>query len=225
MTTYTPDGHPIVRPLTSTAVEPLAWTGEFTYPGMVRLRTLPDPGSLLHAVFNAFFVPYRSNQFNHNSEPIGRKDMVNAYRGLLAKRLDEPIDPSNALSPCVYDCLARGKMKEFSDIIKEYHIEVMRSELNDTDFFLDDKYLELIANEVSKDIYILNALTEDVHVFDHADVDMYYKGRPAVVVLFLPGHFELVGIRKPNGDVVTHFSPSSAFIEAIHARYLALRGE
>lgn len=224
MAAYTPDENPLVRPLTSTALEPLDWfRGEFQYPQLVRVRTLPDAGALLHAVFNAFFVPYRSNQFNHTSEPIGRKEMVNAYRALLADRLDAPIDPSNVLSPCVYDCLARGKMKEYADIIKEYHIDVMRSELRDPDFFLDDKYLELISNELSKDIYVLNALTQDVHLFDHADVDMYYKGRPTVVLLFLPGHFELVGVQKETGDVVTHFTPTSPFVQALQARYLDLR--
>ena len=223
MTDYTPEENPLVRPLTSTAMEPLVWSGGFHYPGLVRIRTLPDAGSLLHAVFNAFFVPYRSNQFNHNAEPIGRKEMVNAYRNLLADRLSEPIDPSNILSPGVYDCLARGKMKEYAEIIKEYHIEVMRSELRDPDFFLDDKYLELISNELSKDIYVLNALTQDVHVFDHSDVDMYYKGRPVVVVLFLPGHFELVGVQKETGDIVTHFAPTSPFVRALEERYLELK--
>jgi len=223
MATYTPEENPLVRPLTTKSIEPITWSTGFTYPGMVRLRTLPDPGSLLHAVFNAFFVPYRSNQFNHNSEPVGRKEMVNAYRTHLANRLTEPIDPSNTLSPGVYECLGRGKMKEYASIIKEYHIDVMRSELCDESFFLDDKYLELVSNEISKDIYVLNALTQDVHVFDHSDIEMYYKGRPAVVVLFLPGHFELVGIQKDNGDVVTHFSPTSSFVQALHDRYLKTR--
>jgi hypothetical protein len=223
MASYVPEENPLVIPLTSTAMETLEWKyGGFQYPNMVRLRTLPDAGALLHAVLNAFFVPYRSNQFNHTSEPIGRKEMVNAYRLLLAERLDSPIDPSNILSPCVYDCLSRGKMKEYAEIIKEYHIDVMRNELQNPDFFLDDKYLELISNELSKDIYVLNALTQDVHMFDHSDVDMYYKGRPAVVLLFLPGHFELVGIQKENGDVVTHFAPTSPFVQALHGRYLEL---
>ena len=60
-------------------------------------------------------------------------------------------------------------------------------------------------------------------MFDHADVEMYYKGRPAVVVLFLPEHFELIGIQKENGDVVTHFAPTSQFVKALHERYLALK--
>ena len=218
---YTPEEHPLVRPLTSTALEPIVWPhGGFHYPGLVRIRTLPSPGSLLHAVLNAFFVPYRSNQFNHTSEPVGRKEMVDALRVHLADRLDAPIDPSNVLSPCVYDCLARGKMKEYAEIIKEYHIEVVRSELRDPDFFMDDKYLELISNELSKDIYVLNALTQDVHVFDHADVDMYYKGRPTIVVLFLPGHFEVVGVQKETGDIATLFSTNSPFVQALQARYM-----
>lgn len=223
MSSYVPEENPLVRPLTTKAVEPIAWTRGFNYPGLVRLRTLPDPGSLLHAVFNAFFVPYRSNQFNHTAEPVGRRDMVNAYRVLLAERLNAPIDPSDPLSPEVYACLARGKMKEYADIIKEYHIEVMRSELIDHEFFLDDKYLELISNELSKDIYVLNALTQDVHVFDHAENDMYYKGRPTIVVLFLPGHFELVGVQTDTGDVITHFTPSSPFVQALYERYTQLK--
>ena len=219
---YIPEENPLVRPLTTTAMEPLVWpNGGVQYPRLVRIRTLPSPGSLLHAVLNAFFVPYRSNQFNHTSEPVGRKEMVDYYRTVLADRLDAPIDPSNPFSPCVHDCLGRGKMKEYAEIIKEYHIEVMRSELRDPDFFLDDKYLELISNELSKDIYVLNALTQDIHVFDHSDVEMYYKGRPTVVVLFLPGHFELVGVQKDTGDVATLFGPNSPFVQALQERYLS----
>lgn len=223
MAEYTPDTeNQLARPLTNKALEALDWEGcGFSYPGLTRIRTIPDAGALLHAVLNAFFVPYRSNQLNQAI--VGRKELVEEYRLCLAARLSEPIDPSNALSPSVYECLARGKMKEFGAIIKEYHIDVVRSELSDPSFFLDDKYLELIANELSKDIYVLNALTRDVHVFDHADVDMYYKHRPTIVVLFLPSHFELVGVRTPDGDVATHFSPDSPFVHALADRYAAIR--
>jgi hypothetical protein len=209
--------HPVLRPLTSHAQERLHWAGGFQYEGMVRIRTVMGASSLLHAVLNAFFVPYRSNQINQTV--LGRKELVDEYRAHLAERLEQPYDPTDATSPAVYDCLARGKMKEFADLIKEYQLDVMRSELSDPDFFLDVKYLELLANELSKDIYVLNGLTEDVHVFDHADTEMYYKGRPVVVVLFLPEHFELVGIHKPNGDVVTHFAPDSPFVDALRRRY------
>jgi len=222
MTDYSPDTeHPTIRPLTSRATEPLAWQNDgFYYTGLTRIRTIPDASALLHAVLNGFWVPYRSCQLNNII--IGRAEMVETWRGQLAERLDEHIDPSNALSPSVYDCLARGKMHEFCEIIKEFHIDVMRSELCDPNFFLDDKYLELIANELSHDIYILNGLTRDVHVFDHSDVDMYYKHRPTVVILFLPSHFELVGLQTPDGDVMTNFSPDSGFVQALRARYLKL---
>lgn len=210
--------HPVLRPLTSHASEPLVWTeANFHYDGMVRVRTVMGASALLHAILNAFFVPYRSNQIHQTV--LGRKELVDEYRSHLAERLTEPYDPTDATSPTVYDCLARGKMKEFSDIIQEYKLDILCSELRDPDFFLDIKYLELISNELSKDIYVLNGLTQDVHVFDHSDTEMYYKGRPTVVVLFLAEHFELVGIRKASGDVVTHFTPDSPFVQALRERY------
>jgi hypothetical protein len=211
----------VLQPLTTKSMEPLQWRekGSVTYPGLVRLRTIADAGALLHACLNAFFVPYRSNQIHQSA--IGRREMVQAYRETLARRLTEPIDPANTLSPTVYECLARGKMKEMADIIREYHVDIMQGELNNPDFILDDKYLELIANELSKDVYILNAITHDVHIFDHCEIDMYYKNRPSIVVLYLPGHFELVGVQVADGDVMTHFSPRSPFITMLRKRYEA----
>lgn len=218
---------PALRPLTSArSLELLEWElveGAFSYPGLVRIRTLPSPGALLHSILNAFFVPYRSQQFNHASEPVSRIEMVNAYREYLAERLAEPEKPAEVLSPLVYNNLSRGKMTLFANILKGYHLDVMQSELRDPDFFLDDKYLELIANDLEKDIYILDATTYDVRLFPNTTVDMYYKGRSVIVLLYIPGHFELVGICKPSGDVVTHFMHGSDFANALHQRYQELQ--
>jgi hypothetical protein len=214
---------PILEPLTAAAAwEYLDWDGyPFSYPEMVRIRTLPGGGALLHAVFNAYFVPYRSNRFTHASEAVERRDLVNKYREYLAKRLGEKVEPDKINSPTIHRTLAGGKMHYYSEIRREYKLEVMQSELCDPDFFIDDKYLELIANELDKDIYILDSVTRDVVVFETVDPSMYYRGRPSIVLLYLPaGHFELVGIHRPNDDACTHFAPDAPFIEALYRRYM-----
>jgi len=190
----------------------------FHYENMVRVRTIQNASSFLHAILNAFFQPYRSNKFN--GVKIDRHDLVKTIRDRLAARLHELVDPEQSDSVRIYDVLARGRNKQIASAIKSYTIEVMQSELMDQDHMLDDKYLELISNELNKDIYILNAIEKDVWVA-FGDTDLFYKHRGSIVIMALPQHFETVGIASPEDpeDVKYHFDPESQFIQALKARY------
>jgi hypothetical protein len=50
------------------------------------------------------------------------------------------------------------------------------------------------------------------------DYDLLYKRRKSIVILYLPGHYELVGVRYKNGVEKTLFSPDDPFIKVLRRR-------
>lgn len=213
----------VLHPLVSHKKESLDWSsGEFYYPGLTRVRSIGGMSSLLHAALLAFFIPYRTNKLN--GQMVLRKDMISSLRQRMASRLTELADPSQSATIRIYDCLYKGKCVELASAIKSYTLEVMTSELMDENFFLDDKYLELVSNEINKDIYILDSRTHDVYVKTE-DSDIFYKNRGTIVLLALPNHFEVVGIENPDdpNDIRTYFDADSPFVAALRDRYQSLK--
>lgn len=213
----------VLHPLVSHKKESLDWSdGDFYYPGLTRVRSIGGSSSFLHAALLAFFIPYRTNKLN--GQMVLRKDMISSLRKRLANRLTELADPSQSNTIRIYDCLYKGKCAELASAIKSYTLEVMTSELLDEDFFLDDKYLELLSNEINKDIYILDSRTRDVYVKTE-DVDIFYKNRGTIVLLALPNHFEVIGIENPDdpNDIRTYFDADSPLVRIIKNRYMHLK--
>lgn len=212
-----------LKALMDKKAELLNWeNGPFYYPGLTRIRTIGGPSAFFHAILLAFFLPYRTNKLNHQF--VDRHDQIKRLREVLAFRLNDLAYPDQGSDIKIYDCLNKGKNKLIADAIKSYSIEVMQSELLDTDFFIDDKYLELISNELGKDIYILDGITQDVWVKSE-DTDIFYKKRPTIVLLALPSHFEVIGITDPTNseNIITYFHPEAPFILALKERYEHLK--
>jgi hypothetical protein len=206
--------------------EPLNWSGEggkFTFPGMMRIRTIPDGSCYFHAISNAFFPPYQSGILN--GKAISKQEIVRRLRNDLAIRLAQPSDPLNPNSPLNYDLLSNGELRAFAEAmmgedpdpdIPNYTLEHMQDELK-TSGAVDNVYNEFISNQLKKDIYILDGENEDIQ-FTGGDYSLLYKGRPSIVLYYLPGHYELVGIRRQDGSIQTYFDPNSEFIQAIRQR-------
>ena len=66
------------------------------------------------------------------------------------------------------------------------------------------------------DIYLLSLHKQDVYITGD-DSDILYKGRQSIVVLTMPGHYELVGVHRDNG-IQTLFRPRDPFILSIRQR-------
>jgi hypothetical protein len=206
--------------------EPLNWRGEggkFTFPGMIRIRTIPDGSCYFHAISNAFFPPYQSGILN--GKAISKADIVRRLRNDLAIRLAQPSDPLNPNSPLNYDLLSNGELRAFAEAmmgedpdpgVPNYTLEHMQHELMNCGA-VDNVYNEFISNQLKKDIYILDGENEDIQ-FTGGDYSLLYKGRPSIVLYYLPGHYELIGLRRPDGSIQTYFDPNSEFIQAIRER-------
>lgn len=213
--------HPYI--LTDREYEDLNWSGEFTFPGMVRIRTIADGSCYFHAIANAYYPPYQTGILNDKA--ISKTQIVRSLRSDLALRLAQPVDPLNPISPLNYDLLGRGQLKTFAlgmlnngiydRNIPIYTLENMQRELRSGEA-IDNVYHEFISNQLNKDIYILDGENQDVQ-FTGDDYDLLYKGRPSIVLYYFPEHYELVGIKEEK-SIQTYFDPDSEFIQAINQR-------
>lgn len=193
--------------------ENLIWTENFVYPGMVRIRIPRDGNCFFHAVVRAYFKPYQTGVIDGKS--FNKYKFIKNMRKSLAGKLGSYIDPYNKVS--YYETLSRGKLKEFSLSVPEYSLENMQKELSSS-VAVDNVYNEFISNEIDKDIYILDNITKDVYITGR-DEDILYKERKSIVLLYSPGHYELVGIQSEgNKGIKTLFNPKHDFIKAIKAR-------
>lgn len=199
-------------------IKDLDWrrTGRFFYPGMVRIATPGDGSCLIHAILKSFFIPYITGSLDN--KPLDRRAYVKSLRDDLAYRLSEPVKIGE--NTTVYDNLSGGKMKEFAKSVPAYSLENIQKLLQSNEY-LGLEILELISNTFKKDIYILDLLQHDVYMLG-TPLEYLYKDRPSIVILFLPNHFELIGLKTEDDDIKTLFSHNHPFIKSIRNRIDAL---
>lgn len=195
-------------------IKPLNWkrTNKFHYDNMVRIATPGDGSCLIHAILKAYFVPYITGSLDN--KPLDRKNYVRSLRNDLADRLGQPARIGEVTT--VYDTLSGGKMREFALSVPGYSLDNLQKLLR-SDEYLGLEVLELISNIVKRDIYILDLLQHDVYMLA-TPKEYLYMDRPSIVILYLPNHFELIGIKTDNNDIKTLFDYKHPFIRAINNR-------
>lgn len=200
--------------LADNEVQSLNWTrSNFNYPNIVRIGTIGDGSCFFHAVVKAFYTPYKIGILN--GIPIDKRAFIQNLRKDLAIKLVQKVDPLNKNSPRYYDLLGRGKLKEFSKEMPEYTIENMQRVLN-SNLPVDNSFNEFVSNLLNKDIYLLDYLNKDVYITGKDD-DILYKGRDSIVILVMPGHYELIGLMTVNG-IQTLFPSDHTLIQVINQR-------
>lgn len=189
---------------------PLQWNHGFTQWNLVRFGTPMDGNCLFHAIANSFFEPYHTQQLNGTQ--VDRSKIISLLRKELSDKLGSKINDTNSY----YDLLHNGTTIIFSQSVPEFKLEYMQAQLN-SNFPIGYGYMEFIGNCLNKDIYILEAIRQDLYVTD--ELPLTIKGnRPSIVLHYLNGHYELVGIKNNNGSFTTHFSPDHSFISFLFSR-------
>lgn len=187
----------------------IKWDKGFEKWNLVRFSTPMDGSCLFHAITNAFFEPYHTEILN--GKFCSRKDMVRLFRKELSEILNCKITPSDPNSKTYYDTLNNGYTSVFAEAVPEFKLEYMQRELN-SDASIGYGYIEFIGNAINKDIYILEASRRDMYILDNPA--LIVKGdRNSIVLYYISGHYELVGIQNNDGTFDTHFSPNHSFIE------------
>jgi hypothetical protein len=124
--------------------------------------------------------------------------------------------PSKKETKTNYDILGNGSVKSMAETLPMYSLENMQKELN-SNSPVSNLYNEHISNMINKDIYILSADKKDVYMFGD-DYSLLYKNRDSIVIIYLTGHYELVGLRDQEGVEKTLFSYKHPFIQLIRER-------
>lgn len=179
-------------------------------PNLVIVPTIGDGNCYFHSVLRAFNTSYINAKTTFD-----RVNLARTFRNALADHLLET-DPLTGMD--YYSGLCNGNLEEFSKGVKEYSKEYLRKELLSSEP-VDNIYQELISNVVNKDIYIIDSETKDIYCTG-SNYSLYYKGRNSIVIYYKPGHYEVVGIKRKNGNIDTLFTPEHEFIQICKNRLL-----
>jgi len=209
-----------IKSLTDSEYEKLGWEGAFKDFNLIRIRTEMDGSCFFHSLAKAYFKPYIVGKIG--DKVFNRKEFVHNLRKDLSKTLGLKIEPENSNSKTYYQTLANGELEKISKELTEYSLENMQKELESFSTPISNIYNEFISNQLELDIYILDLVKKDVYMTGTED-HLLYKNRKSVVVLYMPGHYELIGLIHKNKNVETLFSPDSALILQIRKRMNELR--
>ncbi len=204
----------LIVPLTDTEEERLNWEIPFKYKGMVRIRIPMDGSCFFHAIAKSYCIQYITGRLD-NGTSLNRSSFIKNLRKDLSLKLGTKVNPQDPRSLTYYETLSRKELPKISESIPAYSLANMEKEL-DSDSSIDNIYNEFISNEINKDIYILDMIKQDVYITGN-DNEILYKNRPSIVILYLPGHYELIGLKK-NGLTKTVFSSDHKFIQNIRER-------
>lgn len=199
---------------------PISWAA-LTNWSLVRFSTPMDNNCLFHSIANSFFSPYYDE--NLNGKHITRQQIVTYLRKELSKKLASKINPSDSNSLRYYDILNGGNTSAFAEAVPEFKLEYMQEQLN-SQVPIGYGYMEFIGDTLNKDIYILEAARKDIYNTD--ELPLTIKGdRRSIILYYMNGHYELVGIHNSNGTFDTHFDSNHSLIRFLNNRVQQLVAE
>ncbi len=178
-----------IRPLVQTEYETLDWGDGWLGEKIVRLRTDMDGSCFFHALAKAYCRAYIDEK--DGDLTINRREFVKSLRKNLAEKLEQ----YDRNGKTYYENLAKGTMtdqvKDLKDEGEPFTLKGLQRELTSnepTGYVLN----EFISDIIDKDIYLLSAEEKDVYSTG-TDMELLYKYRPSIIILVLPGHYELIG--------------------------------
>lgn len=189
------------------------WTNGFEEWSLVRFSTPMDGSCLFHAIANSFFDPYRKEELR--GKPVKRDKIISSLRSGLSEILSKKTsdDPN---SPTHYETLYGGHITEFAKNVPEFSLTYMKEQLA-SKFSIGYGYIEFIGNVLNKDIYILEHARFDLYMTNESPY-LVKGNRGSIVLYYLEGHYELVGLRRSDGHYDTYFSTEHKFIKFLYNR-------
>lgn len=169
------------------------------YPNTMRIPTIGDGSCFFHAIALAYCKIYREGDNNY------KVNFIRQLRYQLALALSEK-----------YNTLSRGQLPSMSKDMPQYTLDAMQKELN-SNHPVDNLYLELCSEVLGIDIYIIDILKRDIYVI--GDKELLSKNRNSIVLGYIPGHYELVGVLERETFIRTLFPPDHSFITTIKSRF------
>ena len=204
-----------MKPLMDREFEKLQWDGWLKGFNLIRTRVPCDGSCAFHAIAKAYFKPYITGK-SLEGGVFDRMEFIKNLRKDLSKKLALKVNPEDPKSKTYYQTLANGELESISKTMPEYSLENMQKEL-DSNTPISNYFNEFISDQLNIDIYILDAKKKDVYM-TMSDLSLLYKNRQSVVILYMPGHYELIGLMQDQSYIETYFPPSHPFILKIRER-------
>jgi len=180
----------------------------------VRISVSGDGSCFLHALLRSFYKPYIEASFET------RRRICRHVRDRFAAALLE-IDPTTGLT--YYDSLAGGTMRELSADVPEKSLAWMRAELL-SNACIGHTYVEFFSRVLGFNIYVWDCLRGEPYIMGNSDLRSLYLPRGSVVVAYIPGHYDAMGIARRDGSGIIDclFEFQHPWIQALHSRLQAL---
>jgi len=196
----------------------------FTDQSLSLIKIIGDGSCFFHAVLRGFNKDYIRANNTHE-----RKQLARQLRNAIASALEE----SDETGTREYDKLGGGTYSEYNKAISpvdgdKYSLEALKRELL-SDASVDHAYIQMLSDHINIDIYLINSRTGDLYTTG-TDINLLYKNRNSIVIIYSPGHYDLIGIRRVadkniadiqnKGDIVFDclFDPEHDFIKCLQAR-------
>lgn len=185
-------------------------------PGSGRYNTvvIPSPGDgscFLHSVLMAFYIPYRTEQYQ--GRYCSRSKIVKEFR---KERLVDSLLATDDHDPerrPYYQTIGNGTIADLGRHDPFYSLEGLQKFLKSDDHMGDESY-SLVQAVVRRAIYIIDGKSGDIYPLGQvppSDLD-------SICLYYFPGHYETLGLMENDGDIVTHFKPTHSFIKLLKQR-------
>ena len=184
-------------------------TSRIYYPNTMILNTIRDGSCFFHALVMSFFMPYQTNT-------IDRCKFIREFRKNLSDELSNKINGNITY----YNKISEGSLQELSKTFPNLSLENMKEEL-DSSSSISDIYNEFISDAINRDIYLLNYETKDIYMTG-TNINNLYKDRPSSIILYRPGHYELIGVLENNDTLRLSFDTNHPFILQLKRRIIEL---
>jgi hypothetical protein len=186
------------------------WHGEYKEWNPITIDTPPDGNCLFHAILNATSLSYRLGKINNKDMP--QLAIVNAVRADLSTKLNTK---APGKEKTYYEELYDGHIHEFADHVPEFTLRNMQQLLKPGNA-IGYGYLGYLSDVFNIDLYVLDGTTNDIYISD--ELPFYSKGnRDSVVLRYVAGHYELVGLLKGD-EIISYFSSDHLFIKFLYRR-------
>lgn len=191
----------------------------FTNPNLYAIKVMGDGSCFFHSVLRGFNLSYISA-----ASSAERKRLAILVRQATADSLEEK-NPTTGKTE--YESMGGGCYKDYNEAVKDvdgdkYSLAAMKRELLSSTP-VDHAYTEILSNYLDLDIYLISSQTGDIYATG-TDFNLYYKDRRSIVILYSPGHYDVVGIKRMSPDredtiFDTLFAPTHELIAALRKRY------
>lgn len=182
------------------------------------IKVPPDGSCFFHSILRAFH-----REYIETIDPEHRNVLVKKLRQSLSEALEETNEYTNTTE---YDTLGNGYYRKYNEAIRSvdgdtHSLESLQKELKSNNP-VDHSYIEILNNHLNIDIYLISSKTGDVYLTG-TDRNLLYKNRKSIVLLYTPGHYDIIGIKRLNtidGSVIfdTLFSCDHDLILSIKKR-------